>query len=1104
ANPLVVRVFDNSNNPVDSTSITFSIESVPVGATGYSLNPPSVLTDQNGFAQTLLTVGNKAGTYVVKPYNDGLKNSGQIAFDSLYAIADTASKIIVYSGDSQTDIVRQILPLPIRVKVTDQNDNPIENASVNWQATSTGLVDTSSSATDAQGIASTNWTLRTIAGPDTLIATVAGVGGDTIYATAIHDIADSIAVYEGDSTTTIAGSGRLIKAIVYDLYNNIVENTTVNFLPASRVSSQTDLSNENGIAQTIYTTPSALDSSFARAYISGLTDTAVYKIYTVRYIANSLQPKVASTDTTLDFFVSFSNPGVDTVYLNQGTDTTSFSFTDGIRTTSANLDSSMILLPQTDTTTLKFGNAIIDGNFTSGNYTPEINFIGTSGGIDISGTLNTNPGELSIEPLDILSINIVGTTVITRGDTLQNVEMRIRNNSPYIIENITDSLTFSQAGIEMIRFPANLDTIAANSNVVTFGFQVRIPAGATQEIVTIDGYISGNLRTNGNLIYDDNARTTDSFEIVSAANVSFVSFTPDTVSSGQDVQYRVTVNNSGSANVLLDGSLTTWQFGSQKISLGNDQAITDTANSTLIFPLTTLTLDTGSYTGTLILVGTENGGAFTDTIYTNEIVDSLLVVQSTATLSLQAITLSDTVVSQGESGQTLQITVQNDSDATAQISSVNIFNDSLYTLTANQTLPMSLAGNSSTILSYDISVNDNATAGQDTFRTTINYSDENSGTNYILNNPAVYDNWNVLQKSVLQVVAVNAVRTKVSQGQTGITVTVQVQNSGQVAAVVGTSDSVGVQFLRNLNTDSLTSPVLPDTIAGGDTTLYTFSVNVSEAAAVGIDSLRGFVIGRNIRTGEITSHTSNYLDSWKVQRPPQIAINWINSSHNQVNRDQQNVAVYLKWSNQDTTSATALLDSIGLYIVPGGNTSDTLVSSWTGSDSLTGGSSRIDTFNVDISLSAPDSLIVGSFYNIRDANTTTTFADTDSVNITHTWTIGAEGVLVVDSVFTETETMSLGQSGVVVRARITNNGDADVKIDSLRLTYNGLPTDSVLSSFLISPDSTNLPTLVTNETFIAEFRMDARSSPVITGNVTLNLDAFGTDLISTLPVQSTP
>jgi len=81
---------------------------------------------------------------------------------------------------------------------------------------------------------------------------------------------------------------------------------------------------------------------------------------------------------------------------------------------------------------------------------------------------------------------------------------------------------------------------------------------------------------------------------------------------------------------------------------------------------------------------------------------------------------------------------------------------------------------------------------------------------------------------------------------------------------------------------------------------------------------------------------------------------------------------------------------------------------------------------------------IDAFVRYRDMNDTLSAAVSDSVAIAPlTWIVGGEATLVIDSVYTDTETMSLGQSGVEVNISVSNSGAADVLVDSLRITFDG-------------------------------------------------------------------
>ncbi len=63
--PLVVKIVDSTGIPIPREKVDFTISSYPEGAVGQALLSGSVVTDDNGQAQTSFTLGDKAGVYKV-------------------------------------------------------------------------------------------------------------------------------------------------------------------------------------------------------------------------------------------------------------------------------------------------------------------------------------------------------------------------------------------------------------------------------------------------------------------------------------------------------------------------------------------------------------------------------------------------------------------------------------------------------------------------------------------------------------------------------------------------------------------------------------------------------------------------------------------------------------------------------------------------------------------------------------------------------------------------------------------------------------------------------------------------------------------------------
>ena len=136
------------------------------------------------------------------------------------------------AGAGQTGAVATALPGPLTVHVTDSQGRAVSGATVSWSVTSGGgSVNPASTATDANGNASTTWTLGTTAGTQAVSASVSGASAATFTATATPGPVASILVVGGGSQMAIAGE-QLAQEVLFsvgDAYGNPVPNVTVNF-----------------------------------------------------------------------------------------------------------------------------------------------------------------------------------------------------------------------------------------------------------------------------------------------------------------------------------------------------------------------------------------------------------------------------------------------------------------------------------------------------------------------------------------------------------------------------------------------------------------------------------------------------------------------------------------------------------------------------------------------------------------------------------------------------------------------------------------------------------------------------------------------------------
>ena len=173
--PLVVKVTDNSGNPVSGFTVQWSAEG------GGSVSDASTQTDDNGQASVTRTLGPTAGTQTTVATADGL--SGSPATFTHTAKAGNASHIEIVSGNNQEAPAGTQLPNELVVRVLDENNNPVSGRPVAWViGAGGGSVIPETSNTNGDGQASTHWTLGGSPGSNTVNAVVSGIGSVTFSA----------------------------------------------------------------------------------------------------------------------------------------------------------------------------------------------------------------------------------------------------------------------------------------------------------------------------------------------------------------------------------------------------------------------------------------------------------------------------------------------------------------------------------------------------------------------------------------------------------------------------------------------------------------------------------------------------------------------------------------------------------------------------------------------------------------------------------------------------------------------------------------------------------------------------------------------------------
>ena len=260
---LTVRVLDQHGNPVSGVSVTWT----PNG--GGSVSPSTSITSSTGYASTRRTLGTTPGANTTLGTASGL---GQLTFTATANPGPTVSLEKV-SGDAQSGGLNQPLANPLVVRLRDQHGNPVPGQTVHWTVIGGGgSVSPPSALTNAEGLASTSWTLGGTGANQvqalngsltvTFAGTVTGLSAATVDPGNFRDRVGVI----GQPTT--------LAATVRDAAGVPVANATVEWVltgGSGNLSASTSNTDASGMASIEFTPGIAAGSNFVEARVAGAT-----------------------------------------------------------------------------------------------------------------------------------------------------------------------------------------------------------------------------------------------------------------------------------------------------------------------------------------------------------------------------------------------------------------------------------------------------------------------------------------------------------------------------------------------------------------------------------------------------------------------------------------------------------------------------------------------------------------------------------------------------------------------------------------------------------------------------------------------------------------
>jgi hypothetical protein len=324
-------------DPPRATTLSASPSAVTLSFVGQTSTLVGIILDQNGqpFGGTISwqsdnpSVVTASTTGLLTAVQNGTAtvtaSSGSLSSTVTVTVQQVATLLEVASGGDQSATVGQALAELVVVRVQDAGGSVVVGANVRFVVSAGGgTVGSASVQTDAQGLASTTWTLGTMAAQQQIDVSVEGSASVVlqVFATGLTAAAVALVKSSGDMQSGAIGQPvpEAIVAQLQDEFGNGVPGQNVTFVVTSgggTVSSATATTGATGLAATIWTMGPTLGSATLAATATGLTPvvfsaTAVAPSPDLVAGAMSVNPASLTTLETFTVTVPVTNGGTST------------------------------------------------------------------------------------------------------------------------------------------------------------------------------------------------------------------------------------------------------------------------------------------------------------------------------------------------------------------------------------------------------------------------------------------------------------------------------------------------------------------------------------------------------------------------------------------------------------------------------------------------------------------------------------------------------------------------------------------------------------------------------------------------------------------------
>ncbi|MGH7451087.1 MAG: beta strand repeat-containing protein, partial [bacterium] len=286
----------------------------------------------------------------------------------------------------------------------------------------------------------------------------------------------------------------------------------------------------------------------------------------------------------------------------------------------------------------------------------------------------------------------------------------------------------------------------------------------------------------------------------------------------------------------------------------------------------------------------------------------------------------------------------------------------------------------------------------------------------------------------ISIVSVTTTPTTVSRGQSGVSVSMLVQN---VSSVPLTEVTAGLTFTGTADRTgeySVTpSPSNPTSLAGNSTATFSFIVNVGANAMLETVTLNGTVSGK-VNGTPVSSSNANQTDSWTVQLSAVLRVTSVTTTPDTVAQGQTGIEVRVRVANNlgQTTSANAVIDSVRLVFKQGAlfKTSDYIIGLPTGPASIAGNSEAEFTFLVNIGSAATLGLItIDASAHGKEGNSNLPLVDPNA-DTPDSWRVIEGNVFSIVSIAPSQDNVTANMTKPwQVRMEVRNNGSSLIQLN---------------------------------------------------------------------------